>query len=322
MRNNVDVVIPTFHPKQDLWEIIEKLEKGTMPPGKIRLINTEEEGFLSFLKERKETEKSFLEKHRNVEVYHILPEEFDHGGTRNLGMALCEDADYVVMMTQDAIPADEYLLERITYPLRSSPGVKEHGIAASYARQLARPDAKEAEKYTRLFNYPPEPMIKTEEDFSRLGIKTYFCSNVCACYRRDIFNEEGPFPEPAIFNEDMVYAGRVMKRGFAVAYVADARVIHSHDYSGLQQLRRNFDLGVSQSNFPEVFRHTASEKEGARYVKSVLAHLKQKGAYYEILPFLWGSAMRLLGFKLGRGYENLPKWLIRKLTMNPNYWAS
>ena len=322
MGNVVDVVIPTLWPKEELWDILDRLEHGTLVPRKIRLINTEEKGFLSFLEKRGLTEKQFLEEHATAEVYHILREEYDHGGTRNRGMALCEDADLVVMMTQDAVPADFRLLEKLTYPLQRSPGVKEHKIAVSYARQIARDDAKDAEKFTRLFNYPPEPMVKTEDDFSKLGIKTYFCSNVCACYRTEIFKEEGPFPEPAIFNEDMVYAGRVVKRGFAIAYVADARVIHSHNYSGLQQLHRNFDLGVSQSAFPEVFRGTGSEKEGRRFVWSVLRHLKEKGAAYEIIPFLYGSAMRLIGYKLGRGYENLPKWLIRKLTMNRYYWTS
>ena len=75
---------------------------------------------------------------------------------------------------------------------------------------------------------------------------------------------QGGFPRRTIFNEDMIYAGGLIKNGFAIAYAADARVIHSHNYSGRQQFHRNFDLAVSQAEHPEVFGGLASEGEGIR----------------------------------------------------------
>ena len=52
----------------------------------------------------------------------------------------------------------------------------------------------------------------------------------------------------------MIYAGNaVLYRGQAIAYVAEARVIHSHNYGCSAQLKRNFDLAVSQTDHPEVF---------------------------------------------------------------------
>lgn len=38
----------------------------------------------------------------------------------------------------------------------------------------------------------------------------------------------------------MIYAGRLIQEGYAVAYAADAKVIHSHNYSCMQQFHRNF----------------------------------------------------------------------------------
>lgn len=46
-----------------------------------------------------------------IEVTHIRQEEFDHGGTRNMGASISQ-ADIVLYMTQDAIPADDRLIER------------------------------------------------------------------------------------------------------------------------------------------------------------------------------------------------------------------
>ena len=44
-----------------------------------------------------------------------------------------------------------------------------------------------------------------------------------------------------IFNEDMIMASKMIEDGKAVAYQADARVWHWHDYKAIQQLHRNFD---------------------------------------------------------------------------------
>ena len=129
------------------------------------------------------------------------------------------------------------------------------------------------EKYTRSFNYPEQSCLKTEKDVQTYGIKTYFCSNVCAAYDHRIYDEIGGFPEHAIFNEDMIYAGWMVKNGYGVAYVSEARVYHSHNYTCMQQFHRNFDLGVSQAEHPEVFEGVPSEGEGIRLVKKGMAYL-------------------------------------------------
>ena len=76
-----------------------------------------------------------------------------------------------------------------------------------------------------------------------------------------------------IFNEDMIFAARLIQSGRAVAYCAQARVIHSHNYSSIQQFHRNFDLGVSQADHPEVFDCVKSESEGIRMVKQTAGYL-------------------------------------------------
>lgn len=70
------------------------------------------------------------------------------------------------MMTQDAMPADDNLIEQLTEPLRDQ-------VAVSYARQLPREDCAPVECYTREFNYPAQSRIKSAEDLKTLGIKTF-----------------------------------------------------------------------------------------------------------------------------------------------------
>ncbi len=70
-----------------------------------------------------------------------------------------------------------------------------------------------------------------------------------------------------MFNEDMIYAGRVIEAEYTVAYVAEAGVIHSQNYTNKQQFYRDFDLAVSQVQYPELFVKYPSEGEGMLLVK-------------------------------------------------------
>ena len=218
------------------------------------------------------------------------------------------------MMTQDAIPADEFLVERLLEGLRGEKA------AVAYARQLPGKDSSEAERYTRQFNYPEESRLKTKADLSELGIKTFFCSNVCAAYKRDIFDELGGFVNRAIFNEDMLYAAKAVEAGFGIAYAAQAKVYHSHNYTYRQQFRRNFDLGVSQADHPEVFAAYPSESEGIRLVKSMTAHLREKGMYSKIPSVIIQSGFKYMGYLMGKRYRRLPRRLVSACSSNKEYW--
>ena len=317
MGNIVDVVIPSYNPDARLLSILERLSQQTLPVRRVHLINTEQAGLDALLTSSDYgSEKALLAAFPFLSIRHIHKTEFDHGGTRNLGVEDAEGADYVVMMTQDALPAGNELIERLILPFADA------SLIAVYARQLPYPDADPAEVYTRSFNYPDRPQVKSQEDFARLGIKTYFCSNVCAAYRRNLLLELGMFPLHMIFNEDMVFAGRALQAGYRIRYTPEAKVYHSHNYGASAQFHRNFDLGVSQAQHPEIFAGTSSEGEGMRYVKEVVRYLRTTGNGRLIPQFCVRCAARLTGYRLGKGYQKLPAGLIRKCTSNPAYWES
>ena len=304
----VDVIIPVYKPERGFLTMVEKLQAQTVPVNRIILMNTEQK-YLDRLLYGTTLERE----HHNITVKHLSKREFDHGRTRNQGVKL-SDTDVFVMMTQDAMPADEFLLERLLEALRGEKA------AVSYARQLPGRDSSEAERFTRQFNYPAESRVKTKEDLSELGVKTFFCSNVCAAYRRDVFDELGGFVNHAIFNEDMLYAAKAVEAGFAIAYAAQAKVYHSHNYTYRQQFRRNFDLGVSQADHPEVFAAYPSESEGIRLVKSTVAHLKEKRMRNKIPGVIIQSGFKYVGYLLGKRYRRLPRRLVLACSSNKDYW--
>ena len=299
----VDVIIPAYRPGAEFGKLIERLESQTLPVHKIIIMNTKAGEF----------PKSYVKDYANVEVHHLEKAEFDHGGTRNEG-AEKSDADYLLFLTQDALPADEHLVEHLAAPFEN-PQVK-----AAYARQLPKADCRELERYTRAFNYPDKSRIKSREDLQGLGIKTFFCSNVCAMYERKTYMEQGGFVRHTIFNEDMIYAGGLVKKGYSIAYAAEALVFHSHNYSGLEQFHRNFDLAVSQVDHPEVFAGIASESEGIKLVKQTAKHCLQIKKPWLIFSLVFSSGCKYIGYKLGRNYKKLPRWMVLKCTMNRSYW--
>lgn len=305
----VDVIIPVYKPDRGFLTMIEKLQAQTVPVSRIILMNTEQK-YLDRLLYGTTLERE----NHNITVKHLSKREFDHGRTRNQGVKLSR-AEVFLMMTQDAMPADEYLVERLLNSLR---GEK---VAVAYARQLPGRESSEAERYTRQFNYPDESRVKTKADLSELGIKTFFCSNVCAAYRRDIFDKLGGFVNRAIFNEDMLYAAKAVEAGFGIAYEAQAKVYHSHNYTYRQQFKRNFDLGVSQAEHPEVFAAYPSESEGVRLVKGTVAHLKEKGMRSKIPDVIIQSGFKYMGYLMGKRYRRLPGRLVVACSSNREYWS-
>ena len=300
----VDVIIPAYHPGKEFATLIKRLEKQSVPIHRIIVMNTEESMW------NKEWEKLS----DVMEIHHLAKSEFDHGGTRAQAAEL-SDADVMIFMTQDAMPADRELLAELLKALE-----QDENIAAAYARQLPNAECSFVERYTRAFNYPDRSIVKTKKDMDQYGIKTFFCSNVCAAYKKDIYQKQGGFVRRTIFNEDMIYTGGLIQAGYGIAYAAEAKVIHSHNYNCMQQFHRNFDLGVSQAEHPEIFEGVPSEGEGMRLVKKTLSHLVRSEKIWLIPGFVMQCAGKYAGYLAGKNFRRLPKKFVLWCTMSPNYW--
>lgn len=304
----VDVIIPLYKPDEKFEQLLYRLHHQSLVPEHIIVINTGREYYEEYFKDRDITVL-----YPDVVLEHIEEAEFDHGGTRCMAVNQSA-ADIFVFMTDDALPADDKLLEKLVEPIESGKA------SLAYARQLAAKDADILEKLTRKFNYPEESCIKGKEELETMGIKAFFCPNVCAAYDRKIYDMLGGFEKHMIFNEDMVYARKLIDAGYKIAYVAGAKVFHSHDYSGRQQFSRNFDLGVSHAMHPETFADVPPGEEGKKMVMTQAKILLKKGRFFKIIKLGWLSVCKLAGYKLGKKYYKLPKKLVRKFTMNPVFW--
>ena len=203
------------------------------------------------------------------EVITIDKKEFNHANTRNL--ALNYEADYYLFMTQDAMPYNDTLIENLLKPF------DDLNVVVSYARQIPYADADPIERFARQTNYPSKSQIKSMNDLAELGIKTFFSSDSCAMYRGEYFRKVGGFTQDLNTNEDMEFATRSILDEKKVAYCADAKVVHSHNFSLPQIWARYREIGKFFAGnrwiLNAVAQYSNAESTGIRQALNELKYL-------------------------------------------------
>ena len=170
-------------------------------------------------------------------VRRIPAEEFNHGGTRNLGASLA-GGEKLVWTSQDAHAEDDQWLERLVAPL-SDPEV-----GGVYGRQVAHEGAKPPEEFFLDYLYGPAPRVQRASSEAALSMETTLFSNVNSAMRRDVF-ERFPFVDDINMSEDQEWSRRVLLAGYAIVYEPRAVVRHSHDYNVRAAFRRFYESGFS-----------------------------------------------------------------------------
>ena len=171
-------------------------------------------------------------------VHEIPPQEFSHGGARNLGAELAA-GDVVVFTSQDAYAADENWLAALVAPLR-----ERDDVAGVYGRQLPHASAIPSERYFLDFLYGPTPRTQRLTDPDRLSFEATLFSNVNSAVPRAVL-ERYPLAADVIMSEDQEWSRRVLEAGLVIVYEPRAAVRHSHAYTIAGAFRRFFDSGVS-----------------------------------------------------------------------------
>ncbi len=277
----ISVIIPTLNAGPVIDSLLSRLLSQDLKPHEIIVIDSSSTDATSDIARKKGA--------RTV----IIPRRsFNHSRTRNQAAVMAE-GDVLVFMTQDASPADSTLLASLTSPLR------ENDVAATYARQIPRPDAPLLEVFTRNFNYPETACVKSLNDLASLGIKTFFSSNVCSSMKRDIFVSVGMFPEDIRANEDMLITAKYITRGYKVAYVPEAKVIHSHHYSLFGQCRRYYHIGSSIRKNRWILDYTRPEGEGMKFIREQVAFVVKRQKFHLIPYIFFESLAKYAGFKIG-----------------------
>lgn len=274
----ISVIIPTLNGAEYIVNLIDKFNSQTIRPDEIVVVDSESD----------DNTVELCRNYDNVRVIEILRKDFNHGGTRDMALRTC-NSDFVLFTTQDAVPNNEFYIENLLKPF------EDDNVAIASGRQIAREDAWQMEKLVREFNYPSVSHVRSKADLPQYGIKTYFFSDVCSAYRKNIYEQLGGFENPLKTNEDMFFAAKIIENGYKVAYAADAEVIHSHNFSLKEQYKRNAVIGAELEKHKELLNGVSADAEGMKLVKYVSLKLLKKGRIFQFIRFGFDCCARKLG---------------------------
>jgi GT2 family glycosyltransferase len=259
-------------------------------------------------------------------VIEIAPREFSHGGTRNL--LLREAAgERVALLTQDSEPADERWLERL---LEGFALAEDVGIV--YGPYIPRPGASpavrlELEGWFASLSPDGRPRVerlradeRTLPAVELMGARGFF-TDANACLSRAAWSQ-APFREVP-YAEDRVLAIDMLRAGYSKAFVPAAAVLHSHDYTAGEQLRRCFDewRGLREVygwREPASPAHLAGQLRGAlgqarrELIRADAPALRRRATLAAVSRH---HVLRLAGALLGSRAERLPPGARRRLSL-------
>lgn len=301
---SVGVAIITYRDKKHLKHCLPPLLKSPLKPRILVFNSTSDDGTVE------EAERL------GAEVFIMPRKNMNHGLAREecrkrLG------TDIVVMMTPDAYMVDEHQLEALVQP------IVERRVSVAYGRQLPHDDANDIARFARYFNYPEHSNIRGIEHADKYGSYTVFCSDAWAAWSQKALDEIGGF-RWVLAGEDTIATAMLLKKGHKIAYVAEAKVKHSHNYSPKKEFFRHFDTGIYRKRWAKVLDvgKGSDQGRGVRYAVGLFRYLWKKNPTMIPRAFLQLS-MGYMGYHFGRiGYRLVPNSIKKKISHSEFFWKS
>lgn len=199
--------------------------------------------------------KSFADNYGNLTLLEIPKEDYSHGGTRQMAAEISK-GDYMVYLSQDAVPYNDNWLSEMLAPFDIS-----DKIVAVLGKQKPRLTCFPAMKYdiNAVFNeqgVADAVTLWTRNDLALRGkyTKESFYSDVCSAAPRSfLLNTIGY--RNVKYSEDYEYGKDIVDAGYIKAYTSKAIVEHSNDVLLSEYKKRIFDETYNvrlNSNSPEM----------------------------------------------------------------------
>lgn len=218
------IVIPTYNPGKDILNLIASVQSQHYKNNfEILIVDSESsDGSIDLVRAT----------HPDIKIIEIQKSEFQHGRTRNFAISQSK-SEFVVFLTQDAIPVDNSWLSSLLAGFDSDPEVlgvfgrhvarKEHGIFVQH-------------DIDQHFNHQrSQPNIRSwrmdgaesPNTISGMMMRMFYSDNNSALRRCAAQHIQYPAVD---WGEDQVWAWEVIKSGFKIAYADTAAVFHSHEH--------------------------------------------------------------------------------------------
>lgn len=219
----------------------------------------------------------------------ISKQEFSHSLVRERA-AFEAKGEILVFITQDIKIVDEYWLYHLTKDIITGK------CEAAFSRQIGYEEHK-VERYTREINYPAEKRIVSKDDIDRLGLMTFFFSDASSSISKEIFIKLKGYDNKNLpTNEDMYFAYKLIMNGYRIEYAADSKIIHSHDLSFKETLKRYGDIGKFFNENKYLTEYSAGER-GLTVLKYIVTRSIEDKKPLIIIDAIINFAARFIGMK-------------------------
>ncbi len=197
---NCSIVIRAYNEEKHIGRLLEGIRQQTVRDVEIILVDSGSTDATVSVAE------SF-----GARVVSIRPEEFTFGRSLNLGVRAAT-RELVVIASAHVYPVYPDWLETLLRPF------DDPRVALTYGKQRAPGTAKYSEGQIYHQWYP---------DASQPRQETAFCNNANAAIRKSLW-EQNPYDETLTGLEDLAWAKWAKEQGYAIAYVAEAEIVHVH----------------------------------------------------------------------------------------------
>lgn len=296
----IGVVVLTLNSEKNIRSCLAPFINSPLNPKLLVVDSSSVDGTVSIVKQL------------GVEVIQIEQSKFNHGKTREFARKYIE-RDIIVFLTPDAHAIDSTTLEKLISPLQQGKA------SVAYARQIPHEGASFFESFPRNFNYPSISEIRCIADTRRYGPFAFFCSDSCAAYKNSALDEIQGFKE-VLLGEDTLAVAELLKKGHKIAYVAEAVVRHSHNYSILEEFFRYFDTGLMRKVHQNILDCGEGDMaRGTEYMKQMLSYLRKNKPH--LIPYACCHILaKWLGYRLGQASVKSPVWWKKALSSQKYYW--
>ena len=194
------IIIRAYNEEKHLGRLLEGIRQQTLKDVKVILVDSGSTDSTISIAE------SF-----GAQIVNIRPEEFTFGRSLNLGIKEAK-GEFIVIASAHVYPVYPDWLETLLRPFQ------DESIALTYGKQRAPEFAKYSEQQIFHQWYP---------DTDKPKQATAFCNNANAAIRKSLW-EKNNYDETLTGLEDLAWAKWAKEQGHAIAYVAEAEVIHAH----------------------------------------------------------------------------------------------
>ena len=198
---NCSIVIRAYNEEKHIGRLLEGIRQQTIKDVEIILVDSGSTDSTVAIAE------SF-----GTRIVRIPSDEFTFGRSLNFGVRAAT-REFVVIASAHVYPVYPDWLESLLSPF------EDQQVALTYGKQRGPESAKFSEQQIFHQWYP---------DMRNPRQETVFCNNANAAIRKSLWLKN-PYDETLTGLEDLAWAKWAKEQGHAIAYVAEAEVIHVHN---------------------------------------------------------------------------------------------